>query len=323
MVEIDKKDCKILYELDRNSRIPYSKLGDTLKISQEAARHRVQKLVEKEVIKKFCTVVDSAKLGFAYYKVFLKLHNVNEKNIQEIMRHLERDPSLAWLVRIDGTYDIGFAVKARSIHDILGLSNLVDNLVKEFDCFINKRVFCVNIAGEYLTRSYLINQDRNTRVNGFYSVHSPAVPADEINVKIIKALADNARQTAVEIAKTLPLSSDAVLERIKSLEKSKIITRYNIVLNHYNLDQIHYKVFIYLNQTSPERQLAFMNACKTKPHVVFVVKTLAEWDFEMDIEVKDIRQYRQVMMELTSEYGEIIKEYDALMVSKIHKYNLF
>ncbi len=323
MSKIDKTDRRLLYELDRNSRIPYSKLGDAVGISQEAARYRVGQLLKEGVINKFCTVVDSAKLGFAYFKVFLKLHNVNEKNIQEIINYLGAKPSVCWLARVDGSYDIGYAVKAANIHDILHLSNLVDDLAGVYDCFIKKRVFCVNISGEYLDRDYLINRKRTAPSKGFYSVYSDAVSTDDLNLRILRALAENSRWTAVEIAEQLPVTSDAVLQRIKRLERQKIITRYNLVLNHELLNQIHYKVFIYLDRVNPAKQQEFMNYCKSKPNIVFILKTLGEWDCELDIEVENLTQFREVMMDLTSRYGEIIDAYEPQVVNKIHKYQLY
>ena len=323
MPKLHENDCRLLYELDRNCRQPYSKLGDAVNLSQEAARYRVQRLVESGIINKFCTVVDAAKLGFAYYKVFLKLHNVTEKIIQEIILFLSKSASVAWAVQVDGSYDVGFAVKAANIHDVLELSKVIDDLTTVFNCFVNKRVFCVNIAGEYLNRDYLVNHARKPQSHGFYSVLSEPVELDELNIQIVKLLAEDARRSAVDLAAVLPISSDAVLQRIRRLEKLKVITRYNLILNHYLFDHVHYKVFVFLNRTSPERQIAFLDRCKTKPNVIFVVKTLGEWDCELDIEVRDLREYKRVMMDLTSEFADIVTDYDGLVISRIHKYNLF
>lgn len=319
----DELDRALLYELDKNSRASFARLGQVLGIAPETARYRVNRLSELGFVYRFCTVVDSAKMGFAYYKVFLKLHNVDERTVQKIILYLEEHPIIAWLVRIDGLFDIGFAVKAANIHNILELSTLVDSVTARYDCFVNRRVFCVNIAGEYLTRDYFIGRVHKGRAKGFYSVYSSPVAVDETNVAIIKKLTEHSRGTAVEIASHLTITPDAVLLRIKQLEQQKIITRYNVVLNHLALRQIQYKVLIYLNQISPEKEAEFLAYCKTMLHIVFVLKTFGEWNCEIDIEVQDVTQFRAVMMELTSEYAQIIRHYEPLMISQIHKYNLF
>ena len=323
MTKIDEVDRGLLYELDRNSRAPYSKLGDAVKISQEAARYRVQRLVESGIINKFCTVVDAAKLGFAYYKVFLKLHNVSEKIIQEIILFLSQNQQVAWVVQLDGSFDVGFAVKAANIHDVLSLSRVIDDLTSVFNCYVNKRVFCVNIAGEYMSRDYLVNRTRKLDRIGFYSVLSEPVEIDDLNLQIVRLLAEDARRSAVDLAKVLPVSSDAVLQRIKRLESLKVITRYNLVLNHFLFGYAHYKVFVYLNRISPDRQRAFMEHCKQQPNVIFMVKTLGPWDCELDLEVASLQEYKRLMMDLTSEFADVVTDYDGLVINRVHKYNLF
>ncbi len=323
MEAVDQRDREILCELDRDSRISYSKLGERIRMSHESVRYRVLRLIDRQVINKFCTVVDASKLGFVYHKVFLKLRNVNEESIERIINRLEDDPFVTWAVRTEGKYDIGFAVKVATPGDVLELGNLVESLARDFDCFIGRRVFCTNLVGEYLTRDYLVHRKRSKAKSGFYSAGSLPLKLDETSLQIVRLLAKNARYSAVELSEHLPLSPDAVLHRMKKLERDKVITRYNLVLNHHTLQQMHFKVFIYLNQISSEQQNAFYAKCKTNPHVVFVLKTLAEWDLELDVEVPDFSTYRCVMLELTNDYASIIKDYESLLVSRIYKYTLF
>lgn len=54
---------------------------------------------------------------------------------------------------------------------------------------------------------------------------------DELDKKILELLAANARMTVKEISAKVSLSSPAVSERIRRLEKSGIISGYTVVLN--------------------------------------------------------------------------------------------
>ncbi|MBL7662510.1 Lrp/AsnC family transcriptional regulator [bacterium] len=323
MAKIDSTDLQLLHALDRNARLPFSKLGDEARISQEAARYRVQRLFEEQVIHSTITVVDSAKLGFAYYKIFLKLHSVNEQHIEQIIDHLNTNPDVAWVVRIEGNFDIGFALKVSGTKDLLTLNSLVEDLTLGYHGYVSRRVFCINIAGEYLSRDYLVGRKRKDLKPGFYSVFSDPVEVDHNDQQIIRKLTTNARLSAVDLAAGLDISSDAVLLRLKKLEQKKVITRYTLVLHHSQIGHLHYKVFLYLNRSNPEKHQKLLALCKTKPHVIFIVKTFGEWDYELELEVESVSQMRQVMMEITSDYADVIHNYDALLISRIHKYNLF
>lgn len=41
------------------------------------------------------------------------------------------------------------------------------------------------------------------------------------------------------------------------------------------------------------------------------------------MDVDDANQFRQIMMELKSKFADIIKEYNTLQVSQVHKFNFF
>jgi Lrp/AsnC family transcriptional regulator, leucine-responsive regulatory protein len=328
MSNLDKADRRIMFELDKNARARYSVLARQLKMPQETVRYRVQRLVEAGVIQKFFTVVDSAKLGFAFYKVLLKLHSATEDVVQESIAFLKQMTSLSWIVRLDGCYDIGFVVK---VERVMALSAALDQVSAKLCNFIAKRSVSINILGEYLRRDYLTGAQRKAGKPALYSADALPYSLDPANRTIIGLLTQDARMSAAYIARTLveqgkihaPLSPEAVQARIKRLESDRVITGYNLVLNHAALGQIHYKVLIYLNPISPEKITAFVEHCRKQPNIVYIIKAVGEWDYELDIEVENVEQYRTIVAELIRHCPHTIKDYTGLIVTKIYQYNLF
>lgn len=320
MIKLSLIDRKILFELDNNSRQPYSQIAKAVGAPQETVRYRINYLVKIGVINKFFTVVDTAKLGVAFYKVLLRLHNVNEKRIQRIIAYLARNSLVVWLVSLDGSYDISFVAR---VNNIMQLDGLVDDLNARFKNSIRRKVLSVNVIGEYLTRSYLLSHERSRYNSPSYTADSDQLAADETDERILRQLTISSRKTCVEIASQLRISPDCVLERIRKLERKKIITGYHIDLNNDKIDQTHYKVLLYLNNASPQKIGSFVNYCKTIPRIVYIIKSLGEWNYEIDVEVENIQQLRKIMMDLTMKYSSIISDYNALAVSKIYKYNFY
>jgi DNA-binding Lrp family transcriptional regulator len=319
-MKLDKKDFKLLYELDKNSRLSYSQLSKKVKLSQESVRYRINKLIREGVINKFFTVIDISKLGFTFYKILIKLHNVNEEKMKKIIDSLSKKEKVVWLTSLDGGYDIGLVIKAK---DILELNLFLEELDSKYSSYISKRVFSVNIRGEYLYRDYLVNNKRSLEPKFSYTVESKKEKVDEKDLTIIKELTKDARINSVEIAGKLKISPDNVLQRKKKLETKNIINRYNIILNNHKLNQIHYKVLIYLNNFSPKMIYEFINFCKSINRVVYIIKTLGGWSYELDIEVENIEQYRKIMMDITNRFSSIINDYDTLIIRRIYKYNLY
>ncbi len=72
-------DRKILYELDKNSRQPFSVLAKKLRMSRTALEYRVKQLQEKNILKQFVTLVRPNAFGYQYYKIYLQLQNLNSE----------------------------------------------------------------------------------------------------------------------------------------------------------------------------------------------------------------------------------------------------
>ena len=317
-IKLDLKDKKILYELDKNSRQSYSQLAKKVYLSQEATRYRVNRLIQNKVIFKFFTKIDVSKLGLTFYKVLIKFHNINEQKKEEIIHYLVKQPIVDWAVVTDGPYDISFVILVKNLWKS---KQFLSNFYQIYGQYISKKEFSVNLIGEYLTRDYLIDKERIIKKERSYTSENEKIELDKINLKIISFLTENSRTSAVDIAAELKISPDSVLQRIKKLEKEKIITGYNLVLNQEALNQIHYKVFIYLNDISKENQL--YSYCRSIPQITYLINSFGEWDIELDIEVKNVNEFRKIMMDLTSKFSDIIKDYSSLLIYKIYKYNLF
>ncbi len=319
-MKLDKKNLKIIYELDKNARIPYSRLSRKVGLSQESVRYRVNRLVKENVINKFLTILDISKLGFTFYKILLKLHNVNEDKIRTIIKGLSQKKEVVWLTTLNGNFDVGFVIKARNIFEF---NRVLEGIEKKYNNYISKKVFSVNVFGDYLNRSYLVGEKRIPNKKISYSSENMEQKINEKDIEIIKKLTKNARLNAVEISEKLNISPDSVLQRIRKLEKDQIITKYTLVLNHDKINQIHNKVLIYLNNFSPERISSFLKFCGSHNQITYIIKALGYWSYELDIEAKDLNQYQKVVRELTSKFSDIIQSYDTLTIQEIHKYNFY
>jgi len=54
--------------------------------------------------------------------------------------------------------------------------------------------------------------------------------------------------------------------------------------------------------------------------ITYTIKALGEWDYELNVEVANVGEFRALMMELTREFSDIVRQYYALPVSDIHKF---
>ena len=56
MIDIDKKDRKILYQLDLDSRQTVTQIGRKVNLKKDVVSYRIKKLIKKGIIKNFYTL---------------------------------------------------------------------------------------------------------------------------------------------------------------------------------------------------------------------------------------------------------------------------
>ncbi|MBI2005567.1 MAG: Lrp/AsnC family transcriptional regulator [Candidatus Aenigmarchaeota archaeon] len=320
MAKLDQKDRRILYELDKNARQPLSRIAKKVQLSRESVLYRLRKYLKEGVIRNYLTVVDMAKLGFTHHKVFVKLHNITEEQEKRFIQFLIENPHVSWISSCDGKYSLIFALKARSMVE---LNTVMKEIKNKFWQFIMEQDTTTIINANHFYRDYLIKEQGTTERKIEWGGKPEEVKLDETNVAILDALSRNTRMNAVEIANELNISADAVIQRIKKLEQSRIITHYMLWPDVNKLKGMFYKVLISLHNLNAEREKKLLSYCLQNPNIVYVVNALGPWQFEMDIEIENIQEFRNLIRDFLNHFSDIISDYSVLNIYEEYKFRFF
>lgn len=323
-IRLDAKDRKLLYELDCNSRISFAELGKRLKMTPEAVRYRFQRLQDHKVLTSCFAVIDSGMIGFTQYKLFLKFQSVSPEEIKQIVQVARASKMALRVLQFDGPYDLDIVCKVTSIEEF---DRFVTSLVGQFSTFVRKRSVAVNVWARYLPRSYMVGRDRSKYFDRGYGAATGASAVDETDRFILGMLAENSRVSATEISEAMEksasvtaLSSFAIGKRIEKLERLKVITGYSLTIRNEPLGQTMFKVLLYMNALSESDSRRFVSYCLRHRHVVHIMKTLGEWDYELDVELQDVRELHSFLMDLTREFPRAVKDYVTLHYMQVLKY---
>ncbi|MBS3145078.1 Lrp/AsnC family transcriptional regulator [Candidatus Woesearchaeota archaeon] len=308
---MDKKDKQILYYLDQNARMSYT---------QETVRYRVNNLIKQGIIDGFITIINQPKLGITPYQIMLKLQNTDEEKKKRIITYLKENKNIAWVGDLEGNFDIACIV---AVENHLQLEKMITHLYDSFSPFIMRKTISINLTGEFLPRDYLLDKERKAGVAPKYQAQEEIVVLDEINKKLCHLLATNARLSSIELSKILKISPDSVIQRMKKLVKEKIILGSTITLHEEKIQQAHYKLLLYLNNHTEEKIKSLIRYAKMNNRVFAIMKTLAAWDYEFDIEVENIHQLKEFTTVLTKEFSSIIKDYDVLRIVSMPKFTFY
>ena len=317
---MNKKDRKIVYELDKNAHIPFSQIAKNVSLSPETVRYRVNKLINEGIIKYFITIINLAIIGRSYYEIFIKLQNYNNKIIKDITDFLSKEDLITWVGTFEGDYDLGFIVTPKKQNQ---LDEIMFSFYDNFSSYIMKKSISINIKGDFLPRDYLIDKKRDYNSFVSYNTLGKTIVLDEIDEKICKYLAKNARIPYIEIANKLNLSIDTIINRIRKLKKSNVIIGTYVVLNNEKINQLHYKILIYLTNLNKEKLNKLNSFLISNKRVIAIIKTLSEWDMEIDLELESVTQLKDFISSMIDNFYDIIKEHKILRVTNMPKYNFF
>lgn len=141
---------------------------------------------------------------------------------------------------------------------------------------------------------------------------------DEIDTKLLHALAENANLSASDLVQTLNLSVPAINKRIAKLKASGAIARYTILTDSAQIGKplIAY-VLVLLGRFSQIDEL--MNFVGSEPDILECYAVTGEYDFVLKICAANIKSLESKLLQLKRNKG-VAKSYTILTL-KEHKFN--
>jgi DNA-binding Lrp family transcriptional regulator len=313
---LDLKDRKILYELDLNSRQSYNELARKVKLSKTALLNRISNMQKEGMIKSFNAIIDMGKLGYIGFRLYLKLNNASKEKEKEIIKWLKEKEIVSWIVSIAGDYDIGLLILVKTISE---MNILWKEMLEKYINYIDERLLTIMTGVSYFSRAYLLNLKKNE-----YEIEFATEPremyVDEKDKEILKLLAGNARIPVVEIASKTRLTPKTVIQRIKNLEKKKIIIGYKPSFDLEKLGYQYYKLFFRLNNITRDKEKEFRLFVKHNPNIIYDDKVLGGDDFEIEVQIENNKKLRELVDEIRGKFSSIIKEYKVMQFYKEHKF---
>ena len=116
---IDKKDEIILTELKKNARESTKMIAKNVKIPRVTVHDRIQKMIDRGIIKSFQVSIDYKKIGFtSEVFIFVSFLSNTEVSQRELAKRISELPGVSEVHIISGEYDLLLKVRGKSLEDI-------------------------------------------------------------------------------------------------------------------------------------------------------------------------------------------------------------
>jgi Lrp/AsnC family leucine-responsive transcriptional regulator len=309
MEQLSEKDRMILHQLSLNGRLSLTALAKATGISKQVISYRIRRMEETGVILGYHAITNSYALGKAHYRIFAKYQNVSAEIEEAFLAYLEAHEKIVWIAELDGDFDIAFIVWAENV---CAFEAVYDQVIERFSDIFLVKDFSIGTKIEYLKHKYFIGATETESLH--FGEHLSSATLDRLDRDILADLNDEGRATLVKLANKYGTSAKVVAERIKRLERLRIIIGYDVKLNHALLGHSHQKAFLQLNDTSKEARAKLESYLRALPAVIFIVKALGSYDLEFEMIEEQHGQFHALMRTLRGRFPKVIRSFDAVQI---------
>jgi len=295
-MQLDVKDNKILFELEKNARQSNSSIAKSVGLSKDAVGYRIKQLEKEGIIRGYRGMINSHKLGYSLYRIYFRLIDTSQDDIERLIDFLKKEKNAWWIAKLDGAWDFVFAYWSKSNKEFY---EFYKEFSEKFRKHIKDKLICPLINYTELPRRYLTNSNLQINIEPDNEIED----IDDIDIKILKELSKNARIPLTHIAEKLRLDNMTIYHRIKKLEEKKIILGYRSDIDFNKLGRDFYTLEIDLKDFSDIEKLKLE---------IFSLKELTSWvmsiggnDIEFDLELENSKRYYEIINSLKKKFPQI------------------
>jgi len=316
MVKLDLKDRKILYELDLNCRQSNAQIGKKVGLGRDVVGYRIKKLEEDGVITQYWANINTFKLGYNVFRLYINFRNVTPEKKKEIIDYFVEYKN-SWVVAtIKSEIDLDVVIWVKSIFD---LYNFWDKTLDKYEEYFDKFSISIYIQANVYRKSYLLPEldDKNEREMYRMICGGEPVIIDELDYNLLNELAINARASLIELAEKFKVSSQSINYRIKKLVENSVINSFRIDIDYDKLDLKSYKVDIYLKDHKMKKPI--LDYLSKKPYLEFMNLAIGWSDLEPEFVVNRLDELMKILDEINSKFSGSIKKQSFFITEKVHK----
>jgi DNA-binding Lrp family transcriptional regulator len=316
MVDIDLKDRKILYQLDLNCRQSNAQIGKKVGLSKQVVDYRIKKMEEDGVITGYWTALDTMKLGYYIYRIYISFQNITEDIKKDIIKYFVEYKKSWAIASIKGPIDFDVIVW---VNDIFEFNQFWNKTMEKYGNFFSQNVISNATHVQLFCKHFLINEnDTNRQEDYVIDCRGKPVNIDEIDYKLLNEIVMNARIPLITLADKLKCSSQTIYYRIKNLIDKGIIKKFRVNINLSKFGLKDYLIDIYLKNHSKKQNI--IDYIKPKPYLDCIIDGQMGWaDFQIEVFVKNIDSLLQIMEEIDKKFTGAIRKQTYWIVTERHK----
>jgi Lrp/AsnC family leucine-responsive transcriptional regulator len=316
MASVDVKDRKILYELDLNCRQSLTQIGKKVGLKKDVVSYRIKRMQDEGIIKNFWTAINTFKLGYQVYRIYINFQYVSTEIKERIIKHFINYRNVWAVISLKAEIDLDVVIWVKDVFEFFQFWN---STLDEFEDYFAKYTFSVYVEGYCYKKSYLLENLSRASDRLFFRATCSGKPIviDEIDYRLLDELAVNARMPIIQLTEKIGCSSQTINFRLKKLIQNGAINAFRVNVDLAKLGLQHYKLDIYLRDHKQRNNI--WNYLREKPCCDTLNVAIGWSDLEFEIIVENVENLGRIMEDIYSKYPTAIKRQTFWIAEKIHK----
>ena len=316
-LSLDETDRGLLFHLSLNGRIGITQLADKMNISKQMAAYRLGRLQEQGIIKRFYAITNIYRLRKTHYRVFIKFQNLTIEKELELKEYLVNHPKIAWVIYLDGDFDMFFVVWSENI---IEFEKVYDDIMGRYGTFFQEKNFSIATRIEYLPYHFISPEAPQTGASLLFGASYSYWEMDDLDKKLLNILNRNGRESLASLARQLNVTSKKAKARLDELIHSGIIIGFNLKVNHTLLGYVYRKVLLKLNDTSRQNLEQLTAYLKRQPSIIYLLKTIGPYDFEFELMTRSNEEFYNIVKDLRIRFSTNIKNLNMVIMKEEAKF---
>ena len=344
-IRFDETDCRIVQALFENSRITNADLAKQIHMSESQCSRRLHRIEQAGIITGYTSIVDYETLDLHAY-AFVEITLDHSRTTREATESAVcTRPEVVRGYRTGGDSDYVVSILTpdlsafqQAIDDFNGMDGVaVSRSLLVLDPF--KQVTKIRFPfANLISPSFeqALNADTGRSAAGSPARQfrptagtRPSLPAlrgnlahsklDQIDLEIIRHLADNSRLSLVELGEKVGLSAAPCGRRVHTLERDGVVRHYTAKVS-FDTIGLTTMVFIRIrfSLTNERNRRAFERALRDAPQVLEAHRTHGESDYLIMVVVEDLAACDRFLSEVVLTAAGVIAVQSAPVLKLFH-----
>ena len=315
--ELDRKDWRILYHLCTDSRASHSQIGRAVQLSKNAVTYRIDRMIKRNIISGFFSLVDYGLLGISTYVVLLRLKGSTEEE-RELIKYLVSSPNVMVVDRLLGEWNIIMELGCKKAQDLIGF--LMELKAKHSGVIDTYEIH--SLLGMYKVEQLPVELAGETPI-GRHQRTKQFKGVDRTDRRLLYELNRNSATALSELGERLGMTYETVSARIKKLREGGVVLKLTAKIDMIALGYDVYLILLDIRNFSKERELALANYIKSQKAVRYSFLSAYRPAVFIYLAAKKSADLNSFLLSIKEKFSDIIISQRYLLSTEQLKYELF